>query len=128
MTDQKTPDGPEATAPALTAEFTIGNRTYELVPILAEGESSVSGGTMVARAQELGANLGQEDGQFILEHQDEIPQEFRGRIYLVFTAWRFPSLPQYVAYLLWHGHRWYQHWYWLVPDWFENARLVRRVR
>jgi hypothetical protein len=108
-----------------TAEFTICNRTYELVPFLEEGESYVSGDTMVERAKELNANLGEEDGEFILERQAEIPKEFRGKFYMVFTAWRPPSRPRGVAYLGWDG-RWYQRWGWLGGDWGRRDRLVRR--
>lgn len=110
--------------PAPSAEFTIGGRTYELVPFLKEGESSVSGDTMVERAVELNANLGEDDGQFILEHQDEIPQKLRGKIFLVFTSWRGPSGPRGVACLRWGGDRWYQGWDWL--GWGGDGRLVRR--
>ena len=111
----------------LPTTFTIVDRTYELVPILEEGESYVNGDTLVERAQELGANLGEEEGRFISEHQDEIPQEFQGKFYLVFTAWRNLSNPQYVAYLDWHGHNWYRHWHWLDVDWGGSSRLVRRI-
>lgn len=108
-------------------QLTIGGRTYELVPYLKEGESSVTGDTMVERAQEFNANLGEEDGRFILKHQTEIPEEFRGKFYLVFTAWRIPSNPQSVACLYWVGYRWCQFWDGLEVDWDEGDRLVRRV-
>ena len=115
-----------ASATKPTTEFTIGGRVYELVPFLSEGESCVSGDTMVERAQELKANLGEEDGAFILEHQNDIPQEYRGKIYLVFTSWRVPSLPRGVAYLRWDGDLWFQYWHWLAGDWVGDGRLLRR--
>ena len=97
--------------PQLSTEFTIHGRVYELVPFLKEGESYVSGDTMVERALELGANLGEKDGTLILELQDQIPQRLRGKFSLVFTAWRIPSGPQFVAYLDWGGTRWHRNWY-----------------
>jgi len=109
-----------------STELNIGGRVYELVPFLKEGECSVSGDTMVERANELGANLGEEDGTFILKHQDEIPQELRRKIYMVFTGWRNPSDPQHVAYLDWYGRRWGRSGDWLDNLWLGGYRLVRR--
>lgn len=111
-----------------STEFTIHGRTYELVPILKKGESSVSGDTMVARAKELDANLGEEEGAFILVRQNEIPQEFSKEFYLVFTAWRDPYRPLNVTCLRWFGARWFQGRSWLGNGWREGARLVRRVK
>lgn len=129
MTDQETSPGAGSTVPALPTEFTIHGRTYELVPFLKKGESSVSvsGDVMVERAVELNANLGEEDGAFILERQDEIPPEFRGKFCLVFTAWRGPSRPPYIAYLDWGDVRWSRGWGGLDSVWGGSDRLVRRV-
>lgn len=127
MTNQETSPGAGSTVPAFPTEFTVGGRTYELVPFLKEGESWVSGDTMVARANKLGANLGEEDGTLILERQDEIPLEFRGKFCLIFTAWRGPSYPQGVTYLDWGDVRWARFWVGLDSDWDESDRLVRRV-
>lgn len=113
-------------SPKPPTEFTISGRTYELVPFLKEGESYISGHTMVERAKELNASLGEEDGQFILKHQDEIPVELRGKICLVFTGWSDHSSLNFVAYLYWDGSRWSQYWHWLVSYWDVSFRLVRR--
>lgn len=107
-------------------EFTINGRDYELVPILKKGESLVTSDTIVERAKMLNANLGEEDGAFILKHQNEIPQEFRGKFYLVFTAWRHSSHPQNVAYLYWDDDRWHMNWTGVDYAWVGDARLVRR--
>lgn len=107
--------------------FTIGGRTYELVSFLKKGESSVRGAAMLARAKKLGASLGEEDGAFILKRQNKIPQELRGKFYLVFAAWRDLSYPKYVACLHCRAARWYRSWDWLGRDWFGDGRLVRRI-
>ena len=99
-------------------ELTIEDRTYELVSFLKEGESSVTGDIMVERAKELNASLGEEEGQYILERQDEIPEELQGKVYLVFPGWRYPANPLFVAYLSWSGYRWYQFWYWPTSFWY----------
>ncbi len=109
----------------MTDEFTIHNRTYELVAFLKAGESSVSGDTMVERAKEINADLGEEDGAFILKHREEIPSQWQG-IYLVFTAWHLDSRLRHVAFLDWGGGHWYQDWRWLGEGWSCHVRLVRR--
>ncbi|TSC76643.1 MAG: hypothetical protein G01um101431_776 [Parcubacteria group bacterium Gr01-1014_31] len=108
-------------------QFTIAGHTYGLMSFHEEGEGLVNGDTMVERALKRDANLGEEDGALILEHQDEIPQKFRGEFYLVFAAWHHPSRPQRVACLRWNGFRWCQDWYWLGSSWGGYDRLVRKV-
>ena len=118
-------DTPSASTSLTT--FTISGRTYELVSFLKKSESYVTGDEMVERAKEFKANLGKEHCQFILEHQDEIPSEYQGKIYLVFPGWRSPSYPPSVACLYWRGDRWCQGWSWLGNDWSKGDRLVRRI-
>lgn len=99
----------------------------ELVPFLKEGESFVGGEEMVRRARgELRANLGQRHAEELLEHQDQIPVEWRG-FYLVFpgTVWRLPDGRRRVAGLGWSGGHWGLGLDYLVMDWDSYARLVR---
>ena len=62
----------------LPTTMTISGRTYDLLGFLQGDEKSVVGHTMVVRAKEMNANLGQDDGQHLLDHQDEIPAAVRG--------------------------------------------------
>lgn len=117
----------ESSAVVPSTRFTIAGRVYELVPFLKKGEWSVRGDVMVERAKELNANLGEEDCRFILEHQDQIPEEFQGKFFLIFTAWRHLSGPQRIAYLEMGDYYWYQDWAWLDDVWCNDVRLVRRV-
>ncbi|MBU2081865.1 hypothetical protein KKH14_00280 [Patescibacteria group bacterium] len=99
----------------------------ELVPFLKQGEGSISGEEMVRRAQfELDANYGQEDAEWLLEHQDEIPAEFQ-KYYIVFTRtiWRDSNDRRSVPYLRWYGGRWYLHFGWLGIGWSSGDRCVR---
>lgn len=121
------PAEPAPATPDLPTEFTVGGCDYELVSFVKkEDGGSVSGDTMVARAGELQAELGEEDGRHILEHQSEIPAALRGKVYLVFPKWRYPGDPRSVAYLDWNDYEWYQSWDWLDDQWSDNDRLVRR--
>lgn len=97
-------------------------------PCLEEGENSVTGDTMMERAKKLNANMGEEDGQFVLEHQDEIHSDFRGKSFLIFMGWRHPNMLFNVAYLGWDGDEWFQYWQSLYEgNWDMRCRLVRRV-
>ncbi|MBI3627371.1 MAG: hypothetical protein HY220_01290 [Candidatus Sungbacteria bacterium] len=68
----------------------------ELVPFLREDEKSILGYDMLGRAEydpSLNAwHYGQEDAEFVFDHQGEIPVEFR-QFHLVFprTMWRGPE-------------------------------------
>ncbi len=111
---------------ALPSEITVGGRTYEILSFLREGETSVDSNTMVERAKEIGAHLGQEDGEFLLAHQNEIPAVLRDKIIFVFTDWRNPGDRERVACVDWDADCWYQDWVWLDDDWDGCYRVLRR--
>ena len=99
----------------------------EGVSFLKGSEGYVSGEEMVRRARiELDANYGQEDAEWLLEHQDEISVELR-KFYLVFTAtvWEAPDGRRHVAYLRWNGERWCLVFNRLGRDWYGSDRLPR---
>lgn len=99
----------------------------ELVPFLRDGEKVLCGYDMMGRARyEFGADLGQEDGEFLLEHQDEIPAELR-QFYLVFsrTVWQVSLGFLYVSCLLFFVGRWYLYFIWLDDDFRPRGRLAR---
>jgi len=77
--------------------------------------------------KEMNANLGQDDGEHILKHQDEIPVALRGKVAFVFTDWRHPDNPGLVYSVCWNGGQWVRYWNWLDDDyWGGNSRLLRR--
>ena len=111
----------------LPTEMTIAGRTYDILGFLKEEDGgSVVGSTMVERAKEMQANLGQEDGQYLLDHQEEIPEALRGKVVFVFPDWPHPDDPARVACVYWGGDRWLQRWYWLGLDFRGRCRLLRR--
>ncbi|GEM_PF-2025190 len=102
-------------------------RDLELVSFLKQDENSVKGEEMVRRARvELDASYGQEDAEWLLGHQNEIPVEFQ-KYYLVFTGtiWRGSYGRRYVSYLFWDGEHWCLSFFWLGHDFFSGDRLVR---
>lgn len=98
----------------------------ELAPFLKAGENSIGGQEMVRRARELRANLGQRHAEYLLEHQSDIPAEFR-KYYLVFTEtiWRHPGGRLDVACLRWRGGQWVLSFRWLGRGWRSRGRLPR---
>src|SRR3989344_693600 len=110
----------------LPVEMTVGGSTYEILDFLRGDEKSVDGSTMVARAKEMDANYSQDDGQHLLEHQEEIPEALRGKVAFVFTDWRNTDDPGDVACVGWDGGRWVRRWFWLVCDFDDGARVLRR--
>lgn len=105
--------------------ISVGN--LEIVSFLKDGERYINGEELVLRARgELRANLGQRHAEYLLEHQEEIPEEFR-KYYLVFTGtiWRDRRGDRCVAYLRWRGERWDLRFGWLDDDFRSDARLVR---
>ena len=111
---------------AMPTSFTVGNRTYDMLSFLRGNEKSVVGHTMVERAKEMVANLGQDDGQYLLDNQQDIPVALRGKVMFVFTDWRHPDVSSYVYYVYWGDGRWVRDWYWLDGGWDDNDRVLRR--
>ena len=111
---------------ALPTTMTIGDRTYDILGFLRGDEKYVKGDVMVARVVEMGANLGKEDGQYLLDHQDEIPVALRGKVVFVFTDWRHPGSSEGVYYVYWDDDRWVRYWRWLARDFRGYCRVLRR--
>ena len=87
---------------SLPTEMKIGDRIYEVLRFLNEGENYLeSRGHLRERAKELNAHLGKEDGQYLLEHQEDIPIEFQKEGFaFLFTNWHgWPSKVHRVAWL-----------------------------
>lgn len=111
-----------------TSRSLVSTSGLELVSFLKDGDGgSINGEELVLRARaELNANYSQEDAEYLLEHQDEIPKEFQ-RYYLVFTGtvWEDSVGDRRVAYLHFGDGRWYLRFRWLGSDFYSRARLLR---
>jgi hypothetical protein len=89
--------------------------TLRLDSLLREGESSLAGYTIRERdkedAEEKGVCAGQLQAEWMLEHQDKIPVEWRS-FYLVFTGtvWCSPGGNPYVSYMFWGSGEWHLRW------------------
>jgi len=114
-------------------EISITN--LELVSFLKKGEDLISGEEMRKRAKELNANLGQRHAEYLLEHQKEIPVEWR-EFDLVFTGtlWREQKGGSffrrrdsfYMPCLSWGGGGWWSLYFgWLGRNWDSGERLLR---
>lgn len=116
-------DSPDVTLPTT---MNIGDRAYEILLILRDGEASIRGSVMVDRAKETNANLGEEECEHLLVHQNYIPVAFQGKVAFMFTNWRRPDYSGGVACVYWNGGRWVRHWDWLDDDWHGSYRVLRR--
>ena len=108
---------------SLPTEMTVGGRTYEILGFLKGKEKHVSGYTMVDRAKEMNAHLGEDDGRHILKHQNEIPVELRGNVLFVFTDWRNYNGSS-IFCVGWFDGRWVEDWFWLIIDWLNKCRVL----
>ena len=115
--------------PTLPTEMTVGGRTYEILNFLQEGEERVNGYTMTARAKEKGAHIGQEEGEHILRHQDEIPAALQGKVVFVFTDWGHPRISERISYVHWNAEQchWVEFWDLLSSGhWNSRYQVLRR--
>ncbi len=83
------------------SEFKV--KDLELVSFLKEGEEGVSGEKLRRRAVKLKANFGLEDAKYVLDHQAEIPVEFRGK-YIMFPGTLFDCL--HIVSIKWEDNKW----------------------
>ena len=111
---------------ALPTEIVVAGRTYEILGFLREGEEYVDGHTMVERAKEMDAHLGEDDGQHLLDNQQDIPAALRGKVVFVFTDWRRPGDSGGVYCVCWSGDHWFRNWDWLGFGWRGSDRVLRR--
>jgi hypothetical protein len=89
-------------------------------------EPHISGLEMQRRARAMSANLGQHDAEWMLRHQDSIPQEERGHYpVLPGTVWLNSRGHLCVPYLFYDAGRWFMDFGLLVRDWGLSVRLVR---
>jgi len=125
--DTNAPDQRAKEKKELPTDMHIGNRVFsEPLNFLTGNETSVVGHIMVKRAVEMDANLGEDDGQYLLDHQDDIPKELRGKVVFVFTDWRHPDASDGDYYVFWRGGRWVRYWGWLDGHWGGSNRVLRR--
>ena len=110
----------------LPTTMTIGDRTYEILGFLKGDEKSVTGHKMVERVKDMSVHLGQDDGQHLLDNQNDIPAVFQGKVVFVFTDWHRPGSSGHMAYVGWLGDRWVRYWGWLGSDWYGDGRVLRR--
>lgn len=99
----------------------------EFIRFLNEGESPIGGTAMRQKAVVLKANYGLSDAKRLLDHQDEIPTDMRGK-YIVFTGTvlRVSDGVLCVAYLYWFVGRWCLDFGRLDGVWGDVGRLPRR--
>ncbi len=121
----KTKDGWELVEDAVEPAGVSGD-TIELATFKAEGEEDLYGEEVVDRVLALDGMLGQRHAEYLLAHQDEIPEDFQ-RYSLIFpgTIWRSPEGNHQVPCANWRQGSW-ELTFGIVEGGFDaNDRLVR---
>jgi hypothetical protein len=98
----------------------------ELTPFLKDGENYVGGAEMVKRAKKLGGLTGLAHAKHLLDHQGEIPVEWRN-FYLVFAGCECEDSGglSRVPFLCFLVGQWHLDFYWLDDYFFGFFQLVR---
>jgi hypothetical protein len=111
----------------LPVELTIGDRTYEIVQF-DWGRRYDPEISMLERARDMNACLGKEDGDYLMEHQNEIPAMFQNKLAFVFLDWQKPISCEWAAMIYWRDDHWIQDWACYERGWFGYYRLLRRKK
>ena len=109
-------------------ELIVGNRTYEIIPFLEKDrrEIFITGAEVFLRAGQFNAVLGEDEGQYVLDHQESIPEQYRRKAAFLFMAWRNEKTN--ICSVRWDGVRWSREW--RRPDvlsFGDIDRLLRRI-
>ena len=117
------PDGWTVVDDVATADFNM--KKFKIKKFLKKNESYISGEELRKRAIDLKANLGFKVLEYVLEHQSQIPEEFRNYwIYFTGTLLRRPDGVLCVACLYFDGDRWVLRFAWLDDFFDSNDRLA----
>ncbi len=111
----------------LPKKIVVGDRTYEVFSYLRDGEKW-DYHTMVERAKEVDAHLGQDDGEYLLDYQGDIPVVFRERVAFFFTGWSHPAYYNGLCYIIWSGDKWVKRCHEVSFWWLNRGRVLRRIK
>ena len=102
------------------------NRSYTLFGLHREDEQRVDGRTLDHRARQVGAHIDEEHGQYLVDHQNDLPALFRRRYNFAFFDWRHPNHPNsaYNVYTRKRSDGWFLGWYHIDGRWARSTRVV----
>ncbi|MDP2631915.1 MAG: hypothetical protein Q8P30_04095 [Candidatus Uhrbacteria bacterium] len=112
--------------PSLPTEMTINGRTYDILGFLREDETSVLNHEMITRAKNMNAHLGEDDCEYLLDNQQDIPVSLRRKVVFVFTYWRGSGDSEDVCYVFWDHVVWFRSWDRGFSIWSGDYRVLRR--
>lgn len=113
----------------VTGSASISDLKLELVLYLDWGEQAdLNNDEIEERLNDIGG-LGQHHAKYLLDHQDEIPSEWR-KHYLLFPGTIMRGTGQYGGILhmpcmWWNRDRWRMFWYACCPYFYASLRIVR---
>lgn len=88
-------------------------------------EERITGKKLQRRAAKLNVNLGQHTAEYLLEHREELLEDWQDAN-LIFpgTVWRDLNGDCIVPGLYWNGHQWNLFFSWLKYGYYSHFRLV----
>jgi hypothetical protein len=114
----------------LPEEIIIGGCTYEIInPLFEKSEKPIPNNVMSETGRGLNASLGEDDGEHILQHQNDIPVILQGKVFFVFPDWRSEvNSNAWHIYWSYRDYKWVQcgHWETGVHDPKGRIRFLRR--
>lgn len=127
-TDTTAPDegAKETEGGVATPTITVGDRRYEVLSFLWDGEDSASASRLADRAKEMSANLGEGECLHFLNCQWDIPKELLEEVDFVFTDSHPPDGSNRVAIVFWNGNQLVRNWAWFVRERLGRLRVLRR--
>ncbi|MFA5937441.1 MAG: hypothetical protein WC822_06225 [Candidatus Paceibacterota bacterium] len=103
----------------------VGDRTYEMIRLVSWQAPPFHGAGLLKRADEVGADAGPEDKEYLLAHHAEIPPE--QRLKFVLPKVPYPVDGRYVLTLVWYKDEMKEAWRNMNDDYGPDYFLLRRV-
>ena len=108
----------------LVEDLTFASYEFEIVSILTEKDKRISLEEMLQRVKDVANKAGQSHAEWLLEHQDAIPQEWRnGTLIFAGTVWDRPGYGLCVPYLIF-SDEWRMFWGNNDRDGLRRSRIV----
>lgn len=104
-----------------TTLMAIDDHIYELLCSICECESNIESKVKLSPAY---ADCDEDDGQYLLDHQDKIPVALRDKVVFVFHNWVCPDSSHRVACIHWAGDRWAQGWFIIMLDFSMTGQEI----
>lgn len=111
----------------MTLIFRVGSKQFNAVCLLNSNEQAIFGDRFMERARLIGRAGGEEDFQFLLQNQHEIPAQICEYL-LIFPSITqdFDGEGQGVRAMVYQGGEWNLKWHQIALNYYHNALAVQQ--